>query len=113
MEVGIMDEGIPQLVPAMHEVPHLYQLQDEQDLEGVSPSFVSVQREWGQQKTWSVRTRITKDCVSSIAMEKRRTSNAELDSTLHSVPLLRDVQADQGCWGLRPKSKRMNQLPAT
>ena len=59
MEVGIKYEGIPQLVPAMHQVPHLYQLQDEQDLEGVSPSFVSVHSVWRQQRMRSVRTKTT------------------------------------------------------
>ena len=61
---------------------------------------------------WSVRTRTTKDGVSSITMEKRRTSNAEMGSTLHSVPLLRDVQPDQRCKGLRTGSKNLHRLPA-
>ena len=56
MEVGINDEGLPQLVPAMHQVPHLYQLQDEQAPGGVSPSFVSVHSVWPQQRMRSVRT---------------------------------------------------------
>ena len=34
---------IPKLVPTMHKLPHLYKLQSEQELQGVSPSFVSVQ----------------------------------------------------------------------
>ena len=54
---------------------------------------------------WSVRTRTTKYGVSSIAMEKRRTRNADMGSTLHSVPLLRDVQPDQKCTGLRPEQQ--------
>ena len=40
MEVGIKYEGIPQLVPAMHRMPQMHQLQEEQALGGVSPSFV-------------------------------------------------------------------------
>ena len=59
MAVGINDEGIPLLVPAMHQVPHLYQLQDEQALGGVSPSFVSVHSVWRQQRMRSVRTKTT------------------------------------------------------
>ena len=59
MDMGIKDEGIPQLVPAMHQVPHLYQLQGEQALGGVSPSFVSVHSVWRQQRMRSVRTKTT------------------------------------------------------
>ena len=58
-------------------------------------SGVGEKRVWRQQRMWSVRTRTTKDGVSSITMEKRRTINAEMGSTLHSVPLLRDVQRSQ------------------
>ena len=113
MGVGIADQRFPQLVPTMHQMPHLCQLRNKQKLGRLSPSFVSVQRVWRQQKMRSVRTRTTTECVSSIAMEKRRKSNAELDSTLHSVPLLRDVQPDQRCSGLRPDGKRLHRLPAT
>ena len=59
MEVGIKYEGIPQLVPAMHRMPHLYQLQEEPALGGVSPSFVSVHSVWRQQRMRSVRTKTT------------------------------------------------------
>ena len=112
MDMGIKDEGIPQLVPAMHQVPHLYQLQGEQTLGGLSPSFVSVHRVWRQQRMRSVRTRTTTKCVSSIAMETRRGGSAELGSTLHGVPLLRDVQPDQKCTSLQPQGKRLHRVPA-
>ena len=52
-------EGIPELVPAMHRMPHLYQLQEEQARGGVSPSIVSVQSVWRQQRMRSVRTKST------------------------------------------------------
>ena len=108
MDMGIKDEGIPQLVPAMHQVPHLYQLQGEQTLGGLSPSFVSVHRVWRQQRMRSVRTITTTKCVSRVAMERRREGSAELDSTLHSVPLLRDVLPDQRCEGLCSGSKYLH-----
>ena len=103
---------IPELVPTMHQLPHLYKRQSEQELQGVSPSFVSVQRVCEQQKMWSVRPGPTNDCVSRIAMEKGRRVNSELDSTLHSVPLLRNVLPDQTCKGLRSESKNLHGLPA-
>ena len=108
MDMGIKDEGIPQLVPAMHQVPHLHQLRGEQTLRGFSPGFVSMQRVWRQQRMRSVRTRTTTECVSSITMEKRRTGGEELDSTLHSVPLLRDVLPDQKCEVLCWESKNLH-----
>ena len=108
MDMGIKDEGIPQLVPAMHQVPHLQQLRGEQTLRGFSPGFVSMQKVWRQQRMRSVRTRTTTECVSSITMEKRRTGGAELDSTLHSVPLLRDVLPDQKCEVLCWESKNLH-----
>ena len=40
MELGIVDQKRPQLVPTMHQVPHLYKLQGEQTLEGLCPSLV-------------------------------------------------------------------------
>ena len=113
MDVGIKDKGIPQLVPAMHQVPHLHQLRGEQKIRGFSLGFVSMQRVWRQQTMRSVRTRTSTECVSSMAKEKRRKGSAELDSTLHSVPLLRDVQPDEKCAGLLPKSKSLHRLPAT
>ena len=108
MDMGIKDEGIPQLVPAMHLVPHLQQLRGEQTLRGFSPGFLSMQKVWRQQRMRSVRTRTTTECVSSITMEKRRTGGEELDSTLHSVPLLRDVLPDQRCEGLCSGSKYLH-----
>ena len=103
-----MDQKFPQLVPTMHQMPHLYQLQGEQTLGGLSPSFVSVHRVWRQQKMRSVRTRTTTKCVSRVAMETLREGSAELDSTLHSVPLLRDVLPDQKCEVLCSGSKYLH-----
>ena len=103
---------IPQLVPTMHQLPHLYKLQSEQELQGVSPSFVSVQRVCERQKMWSVRPGTTIDCVSRITVEKGRKVNFELDSTLHSVPLLRDVQPEQKFTSLQPQGKRLHRVPA-
>ena len=56
-------------------------------------------RAWGQQEMWSVRTRTTKDGVSNITMEKSRTSNAEMGSTL---PVVRPHRVAT-FYGLRPK----------
>ena len=108
MEVGIKDKGIPQLVPAMHQVPHLHHLRGEQTPRGLSPGFVSMQRVWRQQKMRSVRTRPTTECISSITMEKSRRNSTKLDSTLHSVPLLRNVLPDQKCKGLCSGSKYLH-----
>ena len=113
MEGGVKDHGSSQLVPPLLRMPHLHKMQRQQEFRGFRASILRVQAVQRDEDMHSLRPATGTKCVSSIAMETRRKSNAELDSTLHSVPLLRDVQPDQKCTGLRPESNRLHRLPTT
>ena len=87
-----MDEGLPQLVPAMHQVPHLYQLQEEPALGGVSPSFCcmyTVQCLEALLSMWraSRARKVWRQSVASFWEEI-----PELDIALYSVPHMHHVR---------------------
>ena len=95
MEVGIKHEGFPQLVPKMQNMPQMQHVRHEQTLQGFRASIYRVQAVQRDKDMHSLRPATDSKCVSRVAMEKLREGSAELDSTLHSVPLLRDVQTDK------------------
>ena len=112
MEVGIKHDGFPQLVPKMQNMPEMQHVRHEQKLEGFPASIHKVQAVQLDKDMHSLRPALDSKCVSRVAMERRREDSAELDSTLHSVPMLRDVQTDKKCTRLRPEGQRLHRVPA-
>ena len=92
MGLGIMDQKFPQLVPTMHQVSHLYKLQDAQTLRGFRTSIQCVYTVQCQEALLSMRRASRARTVWRQSVASFWEEIPELDIALYSVPHMHHVR---------------------
>ena len=92
MEGGIKHDRSSQLVAALLHLPHLHELQCEEEFERICPSLDPLQAVRRHQKMQRLRAGIISGLLSGFSMEEVREGITTLDDPLHSLPLLRNVR---------------------